>query len=105
MANTELMQMLNAFKNLIEELGGTKIIDSIMPDDIVKQLSCVGVLHNQVQFALSLNDLVKLDDSRMPDLLQYFYLSRYSINVHLVLYFVLFQNFNCYFLFRDGVQS
>ena len=45
-AHAKLMQMLNTFQNLVEELGRIDIVNPVISDNIIKQLTCISVLHN-----------------------------------------------------------
>ena len=74
MDNTELEQILNAINNLLEETASMTLFDSIMFDDIVKELTAASIFHNQVELLRRLDDLwftpsylIKLDDVIMAD--------------------------------------
>ena len=104
-ADSQLVEMLDPFKYLVEEFSSIDVIDSVIADNVVEQLPCIGVLHNQVQLTLRLYYLIQLDHSRVTYFLQYFNFASNSIDICLVLNFVLFQNFNGHFLLRNGVNT
>ena len=99
------MEMFNSLKNLIEEICGIYIIHSVVFNDVIKQLTSIGVLHDQVKFILCLDDLVELNDPWVPNLFQDSYLSSNPINVHLIRDFWFFQDLYCNFLLGDSLNS
>lgn len=70
-------------------------MQSLVRDDIVKQLSILAELHYQKQFALRLDDLVELDDVWVSDLLKNFDLPTDPLDIFLILNPGLFEYFNC----------
>lgn len=65
-----------------------------MPHDVVEKLAAVAILHDHVQLFFGLDDLVKLDDVWMSDLLQDFDLSCDTFDILLIMDLIFFQNFN-----------
>ena len=65
-----------------------------MPHDVVEKLAAVVILHDHVQLFFGLDDLVKLDDVWMSDLLQDFDLSCDTFDILLIMDLIFFQNFN-----------
>jgi len=41
----------------------------------------------------------------VSDLFQYLYFPRYAVNIHLILNFVFFENFNGHFFLRDRLNA
>lgn len=58
MAHSILVKVLNSIENGSEEFEGSHVVDSAVLDDVVKQLPRVGVLHDEVELVLGLDDLV-----------------------------------------------
>jgi hypothetical protein len=69
MAHAELVQVLDALQDLVEEFGRVYVIHAIVAHDIVEELARVCMLHNKIEFALCFNYLIKLDDARVPNFL------------------------------------
>lgn len=59
------MEVLHSLKDLVEEFRSIDIIDPVVTHDVVEELACISVLHNEVEFTLCFYDLVELDNSRM----------------------------------------
>ena len=76
-----------------------------MSDNIVKQLSCIGMLHYQIEFSLSLDDLIQLYHVWMPHSLQNLYFSRYPVHISLILDFALLQDLDGHSLVSDCLYS
>jgi len=74
-------------------------------DDVIEQLAGVRVLHNEVELALRLDDLVQLNYSGVSDLLQNFDFSSDSFNVHLILDLALLKYFNGDLLLRNRLDA
>ena len=75
------MQVLNSCYDLMEEFDGNRLFDSLVLHDVIEQLAATSVLHDQVELLRGLNDLIELDDVRVPDHLQNMDLSRHSFHV------------------------
>ena len=71
--------------------------------DVLEKLSCVGMLHDKVQFIVGLDYLVQLDYVQMPDFLENLDLSGYHIYVLLVLDFALLQDLDRNLLLGNGM--
>jgi len=63
------------------------------------------VLHDEVEFIVGLNNLVKLDDVGMSDLLQNLDLSCNHVHILLVHYFALFKYLYGHFLLGDAMNA
>ena len=105
MAHAELVQVLHTFQDLVEEFGCVDVVYAIVAHDVVEELACVRMLHNQVQFALCFNYLIKLDDARVPNFLEDFDFASNSIDVGLVLDLVLLQYLDGHLLLRYCVDA
>ena len=64
-ADAQLVQVLHAFEDLVEELGCIDVVHSIVSDNVIEKLASIGVLHYQVKLTFCLDYLVKLYHSRM----------------------------------------
>ena len=51
---------------------------------IIEELTILAILHDQEKLALSLNNFVKLDYVRMPNLFEDLDLSAYSLDILLI---------------------
>ena len=89
MNNIQLMEILYAGNYLVEQLASLGLFDSLISYDIVKELSTLGILHDQVQLFWRFYNLVKLDDVWVPDHFEDMDLTSHSLNVMDVLNFVL----------------
>lgn len=89
----------------MHELTGLSVANSAIFDDAVKKLPSVGVLHDQIEFPGSFDDLVQLDHVGVPHLLQNLDFPGNPIDVGLVLYFGFLQDLDGNFLPRDGLGS
>ena len=63
-----------------------------MPDDVIKQFSTIAVLHDHIKLFFGFNDLIELNDIRMPDFLENFYFSSNTFHILLIVDFVLLEN-------------
>ena len=76
-----------------------------MSDNVIKQLSCICMLHYQIEFSLSLDDLIQLYHVWMSHPLQDLYFSGYSVYISLILDFTLLQDFDGHSLIGDCLYS
>lgn len=90
MTYTIFVQMLYTLHYLTEEFGRIDIIDAAILHDVVEKLASVSMLHDEVQFTFSLDNLIQLNDPGMPNLLKNFDLSCYTVYIHLILNLILF---------------
>ena len=63
------------------------------------------MLHDEIKLILCLDDLIKLDDPGVPDLLQDPYLPRYAVDVHLILDFRFLQNLDGHLFLGDSLNA
>lgn len=96
MCNVPLVQKLNAGHNLVVELETLTLREPVFCYDIIKQFTTTGVLHDQINVALRLDDLIEFDYVLVPNALKNFDLANNSLYVSLVRDPVLLQNLNCY---------
>ena len=90
----ELMEVLDTCNDLVEEFERLRLLDPLILDNVVEELAPVGILHDQVQLLRRLNNLVKLNDVRVSDLLKDVYLTGDSLNIGLPCDLALFKNFD-----------
>lgn len=67
MCHVPLMQELNAGHNLVIELETLTLREPVFSYNIIKQFTTTGVLHDQVNVALRLDDLVEFDYVLVPN--------------------------------------
>ena len=89
MADARLVDILDAGDKFEVELAGLLLGESRVSDNIVKELATIAVLHDHVEFFLSLNDLVQLDHVRVTDLFEDLDFSCDTFHVLLVVNLVL----------------
>lgn len=105
MADAALVNVLNARDELEVELACLLLGQPRVPDDVVKQLAAAAVFHDHVELLFGFNNLVKLNDVRMSDLLQNFDFSRDSFDILLIIDLVLLQDFDGHFLARKRMLA
>lgn len=54
------MHVVDASEDLLHESNCFRVCDALLLDDVLKELSAVGILHNQVDVLLRLNNLSSL---------------------------------------------
>lgn len=57
MADFASMHFLDARENLVKKLAGLHFVDSLLLHDVVVELTPRGVLHDQIQILMRLDDL------------------------------------------------
>lgn len=67
MDDIELVQIGYSADNLLKVAASLCLLDFGVFDDIVKKLSILYVFHHEEQVSRRLDDLIQLDDGRMPD--------------------------------------
>jgi hypothetical protein len=100
MADFVLVQVLDAREDLLEELAGLALIKTLLFNDEVEKLAPIGVFHDEEELAVSLYNLVELDDIGVPHYLEDLYLTRNALDVALIGNFVLLENLDGNFLAR-----
>ena len=94
MHNSELVNVLYAGDDLLEEPGCLLLLQTFSVDDVVEQLPALCILHDEVQLLGGLDDFVELDQVGMPNDFQNVDLPSHSFNVGHVGYFLLFEYFD-----------
>ena len=61
-----------------------------MSHDVVEKLTSIAVLHDHIELFLRLDNLIELDNIRMPHFLQNFDLSSNSLDIFLVMNLIFF---------------
>jgi len=77
----------------------------ILRCDIVEQLAIAAMLHNQKEPLRRFDDLIQLNDRRMPHDLQDVDFPRHSFNIINVVYLVFLQDFDCNLLPCENMES
>ena len=76
-----------------------------MLDNVIEQLTARSVLHDQVELARCLNDLVELDDVGVPDELQDVDLSGHPLNIGHICDPLLLQDLDRNLLIRQSMGA
>lgn len=105
MHNIQLVQILNARDDLVEELAGLGLFDPLVFNNEIKELAARSIFHYQIELLGSLNDLVQLDDVGMADHLEDVDFASHSFDVVYVLNLVFLENFDCNFLASQIVDA
>lgn len=105
MANTTLVQILNAADELPVKLGSLRLVQPSISDDEVEQFTTVGMLHDHEEFFLSLDDLVQLNDIGVSDLLKNLDLPCDPFHVLLVIDLFFLKDFDSYLFARQNVRA
>ena len=84
MADTWFVDILNARNKLLVHSDCSFLVESLMWHYIIEELTILAILHDQEKFAFSLNNFVKLDYVRVPNLFKDLDLSAYSLDILLI---------------------
>ena len=66
MDDAKLVEVLDAVNNLLEEAASVALLDPVVLDDVVEELSARSVLHNKVELFGGLDDLVVGERPALP---------------------------------------
>lgn len=88
------MEVLDACDNLVKELLGLRLLHSLILYDVIEELAAARILHDQVELLGSLDDLIELDDVRVPYELEDVNFPRYPLNIAHILNLLLFEDFD-----------
>ena len=94
MHDAQLMQILDAADDLLEEFAGLGLLELLLFDDVVEELAAAHELHDQKQLLRRLDDLEQLDDVRVPDQLEDVDFARDALYVSISSDFALFEDFD-----------
>ena len=84
MADATLVDVLDAGHQLLVHAHRRFLVKPLMRHDIVKELTILAKFHDEEELAFRFNDFIELDHIWMPDFLEDFDLSAYSLDVLLV---------------------
>ena len=96
MGYTFFVNILHSKCNLRVYAGSLFFFDSLLFDNFFKQISSLGVLHNEVKFLLGLYDFVELDYEGMPKLFHDFKFSTDPDDIIVLKDEIFFEYFYCY---------
>ena len=102
---SKFMKIFNTSNDLLEERTCLWFFELFLFDDVLKQFPLADVLHHQEQLLGGFDDLIQLDDVRMPNLLEDADLSGDSFDIRNISYFTFFKNFNCNFFLSLRMDS
>ena len=94
MHDTELVDVLNTCKYLLEEFAGLFLRNARLLHYVIEELSTAGILHDKVQLAWSLYDLIQLDYVWVSDQFKDMDLTCNSLNISHILDTTLLEDFN-----------
>lgn len=100
-----LVNVLDTRDQLLIHAAGCLLVQALVRHNVVKELSILAVLHDQEKLTFSFNDFKQLDHVRVTDFLQNLDLSRYPLDVLLVLDPRLLQYLNCHLLVRERMDG
>ena len=66
MDDAKLVEVLDAVNNLLEEAASVALLDPVVLDDVVEELSARSVLHNKVELFGGFDDLVVGERPALP---------------------------------------
>jgi len=81
MANTKLVDVVDARNQFLEVLASHLLLQALVLDNQVEELASLDELHDQVQVLLSLDDFVDLDHVGVVQLLENLNLAADALDV------------------------
>ena len=81
MNDIESMQVSDSTQNLFKKSASLLLLNLVLLDDKVKKLAVLNIFHDQKQVTRCFDDLVELDDTRMPYELKNVNLSRNALHI------------------------
>ena len=99
------MEVLNSRNYLLKELARLFLLQPLILNDIVEELTARHVLSDEVKLPRGFYDFIELDDVGMPGQLEDLYLSCDSLDVDVLDDLVFLENLNGYFLAREVVSA
>ena len=96
MDDVQLVDILDASVDLLEKLACLVFLQTSVRNNVVKELTAARVLHDQVELLGCLDDLIELDDVRVPDQLQNVDLPSHTFYVRHIRDAVLLQDLDCH---------
>lgn len=82
----------------MEHPGSLRFIDPLVLDDVVEEFALFHELHDEEELFRRFDDLVKLDDVRVPDQLQNMNFTRHTFHVCDLSNLAFFEDFYGYIL-------
>lgn len=102
---SDLVDVLDAWNQLVEHLDCFGLNDAFVLDNVVEEFSLFHKLHDQKELLGGLYDFVKLHDIGVSDEFQNVDLPRDSLHVSYFSYFAFFEDFDRYILVGRFVDS
>jgi len=94
--DVKLADILDTLQDGLKEGAGSLLVNALVLDDVVEELSVGSELHDEVELLLGLNDFVELDNGRVPHNFQDVDLPLHSLNVRYIADLVFLQDFYGY---------
>lgn len=92
MANLDLVEVLDASEDLVEEPARFAILQSSLLDDVLEKFASAGILHYQEELFGRFDDFIQLHDVRVSNDFQNVNLSHHSRDVSLVFDFIFLED-------------
>ena len=105
MNDAKFMDVLNSRYYLLEKSAGFLIVNSRAFHDVIKELAAVRVLHDEEQLLRRLDNFVKLDDMRVPQLFEDLNFLGDPLDVSLLVNLLLFEDFDGDLLYRRKLAT
>ena len=105
MADLDLVEVLDACEDLMEESTCLSVLKAPLLDNVIKEFAARRVFHYQEKLFVRLNDFIELNNVRVSHYLQDMNLSHDSCDVRLVLDHVLLEDLDRHFLMRQLMDA
>lgn len=94
MDHINFVNVFNSSQDLLEEFAGLLFSNLLLLHNVIKQFPSTSVLHYQIQLARGLDDLIQLDNIRMPQFFQNLNFLGNPHYIRVILDLCFFENFN-----------
>lgn len=105
MHNSQLVDVLHTAEDLLEEPARLTLAQPLVLDNLVEELSSAGLLDEEEEFVIVLDDFVQLHDVGVTKQFQDVDFACYSFHVCNFTYFGFLEDFDCHFFPRQDVGA
>ena len=105
MDNVQAADVLDTCNYLLEEPASLLLLNSLYLYDVIEQFTPACILHYEVEFLLSLYNLIELHNLRVTNDLQYVNLSRNSLDIRNIADLALLQYFYRNLFLSESVRA
>ena len=95
MSNSFGMKVFHSQRDLCEYGSSLFFLDFFFGNNLVKQISALCILHDQVEFFGGLDDFIELDNKGMSEFFHDFKLASDSDNISVLKDEILFEDLDC----------